>query len=295
MNPTGTGWLVHRGHYGDRSLSWDMVRRQKEALEEIGVPFDFIDVYEAAYRMEKIMQGEMDAPKWVLFRNADMAMRHALELFGTRCINSFETASICQDKAMTATFLAEHGFPHPKTMKVPSVADISYSKNEFLDKVESVFDYPMVVKDEKGEEGRGVVLAHDRAELSDAIPNKNPDCIIQDFVDTSWGVDVRIFVVGDKIPLAVKRTNDSGDFRSNTSQGGSMELYELTEGEKALAEEIGRALPYSCISVDIMWDSEGNPIVCELNGNPNFGSFKKHIFYNAPIASTIASMISTLA
>lgn len=289
------GWLVHAGHYSDRSLMWDMVRRQKEALETAGVPFDLIDVYEASSRITRIMSGDAPVPKWVLFRNSDMGMRHSLELLGVKCVNSFETASICRDKFMTAVFCAENGLPHPKTMKVPAVKDISHNRDELLDKIEDEFPYPLIVKDETGEEGRGVVLAKDRQELSDAIPAAQPSCIIQEFIDTSFGVDKRIFVVGDKLPLSVCRSNDSGDFRSNTSQGGSMEKCELTDDERELAKKIGKLLPYSSISVDIMWDGDGRPIVCELNGNPNFGSFKKRIFHDAPIASTIAEMMREIA
>lgn len=263
-------------------------------MEDIGVPFDLIDVYEAAGRLTRIMAGEMEAPKWVLFRNSDMGMRHALELMGTKCVNSFETASICRDKFMTAMFCAENGIAHPKTMKVPALDDISHNRDEMIEQIEREFAYPLVVKDETGEEGRGVILAHDRQELDAAIPSESPSCIIQEFVDTSWGVDARIFVVGRDIPLAVKRTNPSGDFRSNTSQGGSMEVYELSDVERAFAERVASKLPDSSISVDIMWDKSGEPIVCEFNGNPNFGSFKKRIFDKAPIAASIAKMIKEI-
>lgn len=294
MENNATGWLVHAGKYSDRSLTYDMVRRQKESLENIGVPFDFIDVFEASSRLIDIMGGMRPAPAWVLFRNSDMEMRHALEMLGTRCVNSYETASICRDKFLTAAFCSENDIPHPKTLKVPALRNISWNKENILDAAENKIGYPMVVKDDTGEEGRGVVLARNRLELAEAIPDASPSCIIQDFIDSSWGRDARIFVVGDKIPLSVERANGSGDFRSNTSQGGSMEVHALTEEERALAEKVGKLLPYSSISVDIMWKNDGSPIVCELNGNPNFGTHKKHIFHTAPIAPAIAEMIAEI-
>lgn len=294
MQDFGKGWLVCKGHYSEHSLGKNMVDRQKAALDEKGVDYDFINVYEASRRLAAIFKGEMKPPKWVLFRNADMGMRQALELLGTQCVNSYQTACICRDKFLTATFCRENGLPHPLTMKVPALPHITPMKQDFLDMVESVFTYPMVVKDEHGEEGKGVILVHDRSELDAAIPDDYPSCIIQEFIDSSFGVDARIFVVGGRVPLAVKRTNDNGDFRSNTATGGSMERYELTDVEEALALKVGELLPDSSMSVDIMWKRDGSPIICEFNGNPNFGSFKKRIFDSAPVAAYIADMIDDI-
>lgn len=287
------GWLVYSGVYSEKSLIGDMIRRQREALEKMGIDFDFVDLVECASRVNEIMRGEREVPAWALYRAADMEMKLSLEMLGVEVMNSYEVAKICQDKLLTAVFASKVGVAHPNTIRVPNMAKFADKKDEFMDAAEKAIGYPMLVKDAQGESGRGLFIAHDREELAAALEDKSPMQIIQQLVETSWGRDARMFVIDGKVEFAITRVNDTGDFRSSTDVGGRISRYEPTDEEIAFAEKIGKHIPRSAVSVDIMWDGDGHPIMCEMNGNPNFGSFKEGgVLYNAPIADKISEMIS---
>ena len=55
------------------------------------------------------------------------------------------------------------------------------------------------------------------------------DILIQEYIKTDG--DVRVVIVGDKIIGTMKRKVVEGDFRSNYTQGGGVEKYELSDEE----------------------------------------------------------------
>lgn len=285
------GWLVHKGVYSNHSDKWNMVSRQRDALERAGVDFDFIDVVEASDRLARIERGIEAAPPWALFRNPDMSMRQSLEMLGTLCINSVETANICRDKFLTSVFCAKHRIAHPITLKVPAIDMSCEQKQRFIDEAEKTIGYPAIVKGIHGSGGQGIVMARSREELAAAIPDVNRNRIVQQFVDTSWGRDARMFIVDGKVVFAHERVNTDGDFKSNTTTGGHCLTYDVTDSELAMAEKIGALLPMSSISVDIIWDDDGEPILCEMNGNPDFSDLDDKMFSTPVFEDSIAEMI----
>ena len=58
------------------------------------------------------------------------------------------------------------------------------------------------------------------------------DILLQEYIESDY--DVRCVIVNREIVGAMKRNKITDDFRSNASQGASVELIELTELEKSV-------------------------------------------------------------
>ena len=96
--------------------------------------------------------------------------------------------------------------------------------------------------------------------------------IFQPYVECG-NEDIRIEVVGDRAVAAVRRTAKEGDFRANTTNGGTMHKYEPTPEEEALAVDAAAALQADFAGVDILRTKQG-PIICEVNSNAHIKNLK---------------------
>ena len=98
------------------------------------------------------------------------------------------------------------------------------------------------------------------------------DFIIQPFINSSVGSDIRIFILNRTI-FSYKRTN-SNDFRSNLSQGGTPSIYrlncfqisELNKFLKILNNDFD--LTNKFVGIDIF--NDGLFKIIEINSNPGF-------------------------
>jgi len=115
----------------------------------------------------------------------------------------------------------ENNLPYPKTAIIFSTKSI--------EKVVNDFDFPLIVKISEGRQGKGVFKVNDKNELlekSKELLVDNPSVIIREFIPNDG--DVRIFTVGYKAIGAMKRTpSKKGEFRSNISQGGTGDFFDL--------------------------------------------------------------------
>ncbi|ETO16191.1 alpha-L-glutamate ligase, RimK family [Reticulomyxa filosa] len=136
----------------------------------------------------------------------------------------------------------------------------------------------LLVQDSSG--GRGVFLARDEKELSSLLrmsqfATSNTQMIAQECMNESIGMDVRVWVVGDKAHGACMRYNEK-DFRSNVGQGGFPHHFDLDEEGKQLAVRASQVLGLDWSGVDLLLDHK-DPItgkcvwrVGEVNSSPGW-------------------------
>ncbi|MHC4472255.1 MAG: ATP-grasp domain-containing protein, partial [Planctomycetota bacterium] len=93
------------------------------------------------------------------------------------------------------------------------------------------------------------------------------DLLVQRFVSASSGRDLRLFVVGDEVVAAIRRTAPSGSFRSNLHHGGRAEAYDPPAELRDHALEAARALGLRVAGIDLL-ESEDGPLVAEANASP---------------------------
>ena len=99
--------------------------------------------------------------------------------------------------------MAEHNFPVPKTMLA------KYPIN--VDLVEQSIGFPIVIKTLSGSQGSGVFLAESKSKFEDVMElikasNSNANIILQEFIESSRGQDLRVFTIGGRAVAAMKRS-----------------------------------------------------------------------------------------
>lgn len=189
-----------------------------------------------------------------------------IEKFGIPVFNDADSISRVSDKLLTSQLLVKENLPIPKTILVNGDVDIEL--------IEKEIGFPCVVKATSGSKGKTVHLCQTKKDfvslmsLLSSISLKKT-MIIQEFVDAQPGTDLRVWVIGGKTVVAMKRTGAEGDFRANISQGGTAELFEITDEVDYLARETARVLGLQIAGVDLLFDKDGYKI-CEANSSPGF-------------------------
>ena len=112
--------------------------------------------------------------------------------------------------------------------------------------------------------------------------------IIQEFIKDTWGKDLRVFVVNDKVVGCMMRQATDDDFSANITRGGEGFPYEVNEQIEWLSSESSKALGLDIAGVDLLFDGEGYKI-CEVNSNPGFEGMENYTKKN--IAGEIVSFI----
>ena len=228
-------------------------------------------------------------PDFAIFWDKDIYLAERLEKSGVRLFNNKRAIMLCDNKILMYQVLQDKGVKIPRTFVAPKTFEgLNYSNRAFLDKVIKEIGFPMVVKEAYGSFGEQVYLASDLASLNrivDAIGYK--DFLIQEFIASSKGKDVRINVVGGKAIVSMLRENDN-DFRSNISSGGHGFLFQPSKEFVDLALKATKTFGLDFAGVDVMFGEDG-PIICEVNSNPQFASTLKATGVN--LADDIADYI----
>ena len=214
-------------------------------------------------------------PDFALFWDKDIYLAERLEKEGVRLFNSAKAVLLCDNKILMYQELVGKGIRIPRTFIAPKTFEgLNYSKRDFLNNVIKVIGFPIVVKEAYGSFGEQVYLANDKKSLNDIINQIGyKDFLMQEFIASSKGRDIRINVVGDKAVVSMLRQNDN-DFRSNISSGGHGEKYEPNKEYLELAVKAAQALGLDFAGVDVLFGEDG-PIICEVNSNPQFASTLK--------------------
>ncbi|MBO4667615.1 MAG: RimK family alpha-L-glutamate ligase [Bacilli bacterium] len=279
----------------------EFIKNNKERFEAL-----YIDLYTAFLNEDinlvkmtnsevliKINEKKLDDYDFVLFWDKDINLAYHLENLGYKLYNSPKAIEICDDKAKTALALENKNIKMPKTVISPftfSNNPYNYSDLHFLDDVISYLGLPLIVKEATGSFGEQVYLPKDKNELRDLVIKLSPKSMIfQEYIKSSHGKDIRIEVVGGKAIGAVMRESVSGDFRSNVLQGGKMVKASPDRVFYKMAEDASSIIGLDFAGVDILIGENNEPILCEVNSNVHFRTFKS--VTNIDLAKEIALYI----
>jgi len=219
------------------------------------------------YKGEKI-----ELPDLVLSRTGagtnyfTRSVMRQIEKFGIPVYNDADSISRVSDKLLTSQLLVKENLPIPKTILVNGDVDVEL--------IEKEIGFPCVVKATSGSKGKTVHLCQTKKDFTSLMSllssiSLKKTMIIQEFVDAQPGTDLRVWVIGGKTVVAMKRIGTEGDFRANISQGGTAELFEVTDEVDYLARETARVLGLQIAGVDLLFDKDGYKI-CEANSSPGF-------------------------
>ncbi len=264
-----TGYVIYNGFWNP-NIPPDPVRRLVAAGEKRGLSLAAcpntslpVRITETGLSVEGITPADV-----VLFWDKDIRLGEALEGMGVRVFNPIRGVELCDNKGATHLALAKAGIFQPRTLLAPmTYREVTDQIDVFLTTAAQELSFPMVVKECYGSLGGQVYLAHDPQELRElAMGMGSKPFLVQEFVAPSAGRDHRLYVVGERVVAAMHRCS-AEDFRSNIAGGGRGEAYIPTPEEEVLAIQCCRLLGLDFGGVDLLWDEDGTPLVCEVNSN----------------------------
>ena len=181
---------------------------------------------------------------------------HALRLFeaaGIKCVNSYKVATICGDKLLTSTALAENKVPQPEVR-------VAFTEESALKAIEEM-GYPVVLKPAVGSWGRLLSKVNDRDAAEAILEHKtvlgsyhHSIFYIQKYVEKK-GRDIRSFVVGGECIAAIYR--DSPHWITNTARGGKASNCVVTEEIASISKAAAQAVGGGIVAIDLFETAEG--------------------------------------
>ena len=211
-------------------------------------------------------------------------LRH-LERLGVVLINGSASIDTVKDKLYTQQILGESNLPVPKTLLVKHPINIDF--------VEKNLKFPVIIKTLSGSFGAGVFLAETRKQFDQLlkmaeITEPSYSIIVQEFIKDSWGKDLRVFILNNKVIGCMMRQSIDDDFRANITRGGEGIPYQIDEEIEWLGGESARLLNLDIAGVDLLFDNGGYRI-CEVNSSPGFEGMDKYTKTN--IAEQIVTYV----
>lgn len=251
-------------------------RRIMQAAQERGHDIDFIAI-KNCYMDITARKPEIHYRGGEILKKYDAVIpriRPSATFYGTAVLRQFgEQGSFLlngpvaigrsRDKLRTLQILSGHDLNIPKTAFADSPQD---TKNM----LQLVGGAPVVIKLLEGTQGVGVVLAETNKaaeSVINAFKSLKANILVQEFVKESRGIDLRCFVIGDKVVAAMERHAAEGEFRANIHLGGTAHKVKITPEERKAALAAAKAVELKVAGVDIIRSDTG-PKILEINSSP---------------------------
>ena len=289
-----TGWILYKRKIDNSYETQRLVEEfEKQDIKVRVVNPQDVDIYVDRDDRKSIRVGgkARALPDFVIPRTGSgttyfikAIIRH-LERLGVILINGSESIDAVKDKLYSQQILGQSNLPVPKTLLVKHPIDVEF--------VEKSLNYPIIVKTLSGSFGAGVFLVENRKQLRQLmrmaeITKPSYNIIIQEFIEDSYGKDLRVFVLNGKVVGCMMRQSTDDDFRANITRGGEGIPYQITEEIEFLSGECARLLNLDIAGVDLLFD-DGHYKVCEVNSSPGFEGMDR--FCKTNIAEQIVTYV----
>jgi ribosomal protein S6--L-glutamate ligase len=198
------------------------------------------------------------------------AVVRQFEATGAFCLNSATAIGNSRDKLLAHQLMAMRRLPMPVTAFANSPHDTD-------DLIAMVGGPPLIVKLLYSSQGKGVVLAENKASAQsviDAFRNAEANFLVQEFIGDAAGQDIRCVVLDGKVIATMRRQAPSDDFRANLHKGGSAHEVKITSEERKLAVKAVRIMGLKFAGVDILRSAKG-PLLLEVNSSPGLEGIEK--------------------
>ena len=288
------GWILYKNDIEESYETQRLIEEfEKQDLKVRVVHPDDVDIFvDRDDRKSILVSGKARAlPDFVIPRTGSgttyfikAILRH-LERMNVVMINGSDSIDDVKDKLYTQQILGQSNLPVPKTLLVKHPIDIDF--------VERNIGFPAIVKTLSGSFGAGVFLAETKRQFKDLIKlaeitKKSYNIIVQEFIKESFGKDIRVFVLNNKVVGCMMRQSTDDDFRANITRGGEGIPYQIDDDIEWLGGESARLLGLDIAGVDLLFDDSGYKI-CEVNSSPGFEGMEK--FTKTNIAEKIVNYV----
>lgn len=214
-----------------------------------------------------------DLPKVAFIRGRHKTLTQYLENNGVRVINSTYTIEVSRDKLKTYNVAKSLSINQPLTQQLEAKSYNHYKK---------IYKDKFIIKSRYGQKGNNVHLITDDNSYKETINNISNlnNYIVQQYIESSYGVDLRCYVVGNEIVAYVQR-NNATNFMSNKNKGGSM--YEIKDIDKHLGNSadiqkfkdnvlaISKAIKADIVAIDFLYN-HNEMLLCEVNTSAGYSA-----------------------
>ncbi|WP_153732692.1 ATP-grasp domain-containing protein [Sporosarcina obsidiansis] len=194
-----------------------------------------------------ITEPPTDSFDFILFRDRNPKLANELEQTGYHLFNRSAVQEIANDKMRTFELASLLGIPTVPTYRLD----------------QQLPELPLVLKTRGGYGGKEVFLCHTHKEVDEVLRGyERKELIAQPFIEAE-AQDVRVFMLGENVVGAVKRTG-SNSFKSNFTLGGSVEKYVLDETQTKQVQTIAQAIHSDYIGIDFLLPTKGSWLLNEI-------------------------------
>lgn len=255
-------WIIYNGSLiSDKFV--DQARLMAQACENAGVQPTLYKNYEIPM---DLLTPLTNKPDFVIFLDKDILLATYLKNAGIPIFNDPEVIETCDNKAKQYIQLANAGIRMPRTIVAPKVYPKFTIRNSgYFENVLKILGLPLVIKEAHGSFGMKVYLIETEADFYVKVEElRGIDFVFQQYIASSFGRDIRVNTIGNEVVASMYRHSET-DFRANITNGGVAEKIELTEAQKDLAIRAAQAVGADFAGVDLLFDEQDEPIVCEVN------------------------------
>ncbi len=189
-----------------------------------------------------------------------------LQYQGVAVFNPQRAIEMAVDKYLSLANINRAGLPIAPTVVCQQLV-------EAMDAFEKLGG-DVILKPLFGSEGIGMTRLSDAQSARHAFEqcHENEAVIyLQKFIQHPGpgGADLRLFVLGDRVLCAMRRTS-TDDWRTNIAQGGIAEPYEPSDAERTLAIKAAAVCQTTIAGVDLLVGADGRTYVLEVNAIPGW-------------------------
>ncbi|MBB5174404.1 RimK family alpha-L-glutamate ligase [Texcoconibacillus texcoconensis] len=272
-----TGWVIYNGNLKTEKFL-DYGRWIQQAAKSYNIDIHLVANHHILTTIDHNgtrsweMTTAYPIPDFVHMADKDVALARTLQQANIPVFNQAEAIDLCDHKGKMHEALAKAGLPVPKTILAPNVfSGIPIIETSAYEHIAEQLGYPLIMKEAYGSFGQQVYRITDHQTLLEVVKQTaGKDILFQESIETSYGRDIRLNVIGGKVVAAMARTSKA-DFRANVTAGGATEPYEPNEQEHTLAIKAAEAVNADFAGVDLLFGPNG-PILCEINSNPHIRS-----------------------
>lgn len=195
-------------------------------------------------------------------RSLRETFRRYCDVSGIRIVNRTLPYQWADDKIVTHMILSKKGIKSPDIMLISP--DFKFRKK---------IKFPVILKHKSKYHGKGTFLVNSIDEIKDIVGKKFQNYFLQEYIEESKGIDIRVHMANNRVVGAYKRINIDG-FLSNLKAGGKAEVLEKVPADlKKLAIKVSKASRLDIVGIDFLVKNNGEYLVCEVNRTPGWLGF----------------------
>lgn len=268
------GWILYKRNKQELLPVDHGVNRLLAVASRMRLDLDVFrpDQFDILTRQNRVyLDGRLtDMPDFLIPRIGADTNYHALALIrqlewnGVFCANGAAAVELAKDKMRVSQLLTAHQLPTPESMLVNFPPPVNL--------IEQEIGFPLVVKSLSGARGIGVHLCQTALDLRDLLglfsPQYDNRLLVQRYISSSYGRDLRVFVLNQRVVGCMQRTAKDS-FKANYSLGGDVSPFPVTDEIEHLSLSCARLVGLDIAGIDLLFGESGF-LICEANSSPGF-------------------------